>query len=131
MNPSVSSQSFTSAVYENTSASVEDKNARSDSQKRDQITDSKTQNYSTVDSLSRQYHIFAQRLLLTANTSKQSKDISNVEPRAIELIQAYKELKSNLTHMESVVRGNEDEMKEIKFASEAVGSVGLKRKRTL
>jgi hypothetical protein len=92
----------------------------------------KQQIQSTVGTLDRQYHVFTQRLLLAANICKQpSKQVSDIEPKAFEVIEANKELKNMLMKMETVVRGNEEEMKEIKLAAESSGSVGLKRKHRL
>lgn len=95
-------------------------------------TPSKHQITSTVATLDRQYHVFTQKLLLAANACKQpSKQLSDVEPKALEVLQAHKDMKTLLMKMETVVRGNEEEMKEIKLASESSGSVGLKRKHRL
>lgn len=92
----------------------------------------KQQIHSTVGTLDRQYHVFTQRLLLAANICKQSsKQVSDIEPKALEVIEAHKELKNMLMKMETVVRGNEEEMKEMKLAAESSGSVGLKRKHRL
>jgi hypothetical protein len=93
---------------------------------------SKHQRISTVATLDRQYHVFTQKLLLAANACKQpSKQLSDVEPKALEVLQAHKDMKMLLMKMETVVRGNEEEIKEIKLAAESSGSVGLKRKHRL
>ena len=92
----------------------------------------KQQRHSTIATLDKQYHVFTQKLLLAANVCKQpSKQLSDVEPKVLEVIQSHKELKTLLTKMETVVRGNEEEMKEMKLAAESSGSVGLKRKHRL